>query len=63
MRDEEIERLAMPGQEVIVDCRSSPMHGRIGETAGLSDSIGGGRIRVLFDGQVYVFLAEALRPI
>lgn len=56
----ELEAIAKAGQEVVVNLPGHPMHGQIGETVGMADTIAVKKIRVHFDGHVHLFVANIL---
>ncbi|HEY9318980.1 MAG TPA: hypothetical protein VIR28_13770 [Achromobacter sp.] len=55
MTNVEIKRLSTPGREVIIINPKHPMYDAIGVTAGLADTIGTPRIRVVIgEGEIYL---------
>lgn len=54
-------RLHLPGIEVIVVNKDHPKFDAIGVTAGLGDCIGQARVRVHFNGEVFLFDASDLK--
>ncbi len=55
MKNVEIERLSRPGREVIITNPSHPKFDALGVTAGLADTIGKPRVRVMIgDGEIYL---------
>ncbi|HCQ47215.1 MAG TPA: hypothetical protein DIW53_10710 [Achromobacter sp.] len=57
MTKPEIERLSIPGREVIITNPSHPRYDAIGITAGLADTVGKQRIRVMV-GEGEIFLCD-----